>query len=589
VNDTDTTPENAKTSNVSSTASVSSGKATVDTKATKVSGTTPVSSGKTPEPAKTSKDTSTSFTPTKNTTPAKSPKSGKTGLLIGILIAAVVVIILGIVLYNRFFVPKEIHVSENNLALEVGDVAKLTYTVLPESADNLEVAWASSDPNVAVVDEFGTVTAVSGGQCIIAVATGNNKTDTCVVVVNDLKQVQKESLATVVKYVDSQETAVTTPQPAVVSQEAKAGSDENADSQKTDADAEGTPADSQDASAEGEYKLLGVKDIDDAHSFLVGAEGEDLILVYRTVEELGDLGVDALYTTYVRLKPEDTETADVIQENNLTLYGYPISTTATGVINLSTYQYGDKVALNDINSTVKELDATDTLQEQADKGTALCIHEFASFLNDLAFEFGVAEFGLEDYQEPDDTTIVVVEEAKDDEAAEVEEAATSVEDAVAEEAAASVEEAVAEDAVAEEAAASVEEAVVEDAVAEEAAASVEEAVAEDAATEEAAASVEEAVVEEAVAEEAAASVEEAVAEDAATEEAATSEEAAASEEAAVAEETESVASVAESTESTKSAAESAPAETSSTFSEFPKAGPTSSAVSVATESLAKAG
>ena len=342
----------SKASVVSSAAPANAGK-TTDTKTAKASGTASASTDKVSQETRTSRDSSSGYTPVKNTTPAKPPKSGKSGLLIGILIAAVVVIILGIVLYNKFFVPKEIHVSETALQLEVNDVAKLTYTVLPQSADNLEVAWASSDPGVATVDEFGVVTAVSGGQCIIAVATGNNKTDTCVVTVNDLKQVQKESLETIVKYVDSQETSAASPEKSAASPKTDADAQTSADSQVTNADSEGTSADSQAANAdsestsadsqaantgsqepaaEDEYRLLGVKDIDDAHSFLIGAEGEDLILVYRTVEELEDLGVDAQYTTYVRMKPENTETADVVQENNLVLYGFPISMSANGVL-----------------------------------------------------------------------------------------------------------------------------------------------------------------------------------------------------------------------------------------------------------------
>ena len=324
----------SKASVVSSAAPANAGK-TADTKTAKASGTASASTDKVSQETRTSRDSSSGYTPVRNTTPAKPPKSGKSGLLIGILIAAVVVIILGIVLYNKFFVPKEIHVSETSLQLEVNDVAKLTYTVLPQSADNLEVAWASSDPGVATVDEFGVVTAVSGGQCIIAVATGNNKTDTCVVTVNDLKQVQKESLETIVKYVDSQETTAASPktgaETSADSQVTNANSeDASADSQAANADSKGTSADSQAATTDSqgtaagdEYRLLGVKDIDDAHSFLIGAEGEDLILVYRTVEELEDLGVDAQYTTYVRMKPENTDTADVVQENNLVLYGFP--------------------------------------------------------------------------------------------------------------------------------------------------------------------------------------------------------------------------------------------------------------------------
>ena len=443
-------------SEVTAAAPANAGKA-ADTRTAKVSGTASVSRDKVSSETRTSRDSS-GYTPVRNTTPAKPPKSGKSGLLIGILIAAVVVIILGIVLYNKFFVPREIHVSETALQLEVNDVAKLTYTVLPQSADNLEVAWASSDPGVATVDEFGAVTAVSGGQCIIAVATGNNKTDTCVVTVNDLKQVQKESLETIVKYVDSQEPSAASP---TTDADAKTSADSqvtNADSEGTSADSQAVNADSQETAAEGEYRLLGVKDIDNTHSFLIGAEGEDLILVYRTVEELEDLGVDAQYTTYVRMKPENTETAEVVQENNLVLYGFPISMSANGVINLSSYQYGDKVDLSDITSTVDELDAATALQEQADIGTAICVHEFASFLNDQAFDFGITDFGLENYQEPDD--LDAVKEPEKEEAAVSEEAAAETEEAAAsQEAAAETEEAAASQEAAaetEEAAASVE-------------------------------------------------------------------------------------------------------------------------------------
>ena len=142
------------------------------------------------------------------------------------------------------------------------------------------------------------------------------------------------------------------------------------------------------------------------------------------------------------MKPENTDTADVVQENNLVLYGFPISMSANGVINLSSYQYGDKVDLSDITSTVDELDAATALQEQADAGTAICIHEFASFLNDLAFDFGITEFGLENYKEPDD--IDAVKEADKEEAAVSEETAAESEAAAAsEEAAAETEEAAA--------------------------------------------------------------------------------------------------------------------------------------------------
>ena len=120
--------------------------------------------------------------------------SGKSrkGLIIGILIAVALVACLIVFLYNKFFVPREIHMSENALELNVGDTVRLSYTILPGSSDNLEVVWASSNADVATIDEFGVVTAVSGGRCAVAVATGNGKTDTCVVTVTDPAQIQKQ-------------------------------------------------------------------------------------------------------------------------------------------------------------------------------------------------------------------------------------------------------------------------------------------------------------------------------------------------------------------------------------------------------------
>ncbi|MDO5702638.1 MAG: Ig-like domain-containing protein [Lachnospiraceae bacterium] len=327
-----------------------------------------------------------------NTTP---PKKKGPGLIVGIIIAAVVVIALGFFLYNSFFVPREIHVSDSTLELMVGDTASLTYTILPERAGNSDVAWASSDSSIASVDEYGTITAVSGGQCAIAVATGNGKTDTCVVTVIDPRKIQKESLEEVRSFISGKAT-----------------------------------------SKEAAGDFYEVRSIDENHSFLIGENGENLVLAYRLNGELDEMGVDAQYTTYVVMTPENIDTADITQENNLVIYDFPISMTAGGIIDLPSYKDGDTVAVSSTNVTVDGLDATAPLHDLADDGTAVCVKEFGRFLEEQGFEFGTYEFGLTGYGTAEAVAATGEETAAEEAAAEADttEAGASAAEAAPEEA-----------------------------------------------------------------------------------------------------------------------------------------------------------
>ena len=56
-------------------------------------------------------------------------------------------------------------------------------TIKPSGATNTELTWASSDDEVATVDENGLVTAVSDGTAAITVAASNGLTSTCAVTV----------------------------------------------------------------------------------------------------------------------------------------------------------------------------------------------------------------------------------------------------------------------------------------------------------------------------------------------------------------------------------------------------------------------
>ena len=70
------------------------------------------------------------------------------------------------------------------LALTVGQKQTLTVTVIPTSATNKAVTFASSSDSVATVDSNGKVTAVGAGSATITVTTSQGSyTDTCAVTV----------------------------------------------------------------------------------------------------------------------------------------------------------------------------------------------------------------------------------------------------------------------------------------------------------------------------------------------------------------------------------------------------------------------
>ncbi len=79
----------------------------------------------------------------------------------------------------------EITLSESSLSLETGATATLTATVAPDEATNKEITWASTNDEVATVDNTGKVTAVAEGTATItATATdGSDVSASCEVTV----------------------------------------------------------------------------------------------------------------------------------------------------------------------------------------------------------------------------------------------------------------------------------------------------------------------------------------------------------------------------------------------------------------------
>lgn len=71
--------------------------------------------------------------------------------------------------------------SAAEMALQPGEEAKLTATVLPSNAQDRTLTWTSSDSKIASVDQNGKVKAIKAGSAQITATTANGKTATCLV------------------------------------------------------------------------------------------------------------------------------------------------------------------------------------------------------------------------------------------------------------------------------------------------------------------------------------------------------------------------------------------------------------------------
>lgn len=72
-----------------------------------------------------------------------------------------------------------IEISHLEAELKPGDSLLLTADVIPSYADDLSVGWSTSNPFVATVNDFGTVTAVAEGECEITAKSANGRSDRC--------------------------------------------------------------------------------------------------------------------------------------------------------------------------------------------------------------------------------------------------------------------------------------------------------------------------------------------------------------------------------------------------------------------------
>ena len=73
--------------------------------------------------------------------------------------------------------------SKTSLTLEKGGTEILSVTVLPEDATDRTVAWSSSNPAVASVNDYGKVVAEGEGTAVITAKAGGVSADCHVTVV----------------------------------------------------------------------------------------------------------------------------------------------------------------------------------------------------------------------------------------------------------------------------------------------------------------------------------------------------------------------------------------------------------------------
>ena len=88
---------------------------------------------------------------------------------------------------SPFVEVQSISLSLQSLTIMQGNYDSVVPTIYPSNATEKSVAWSSSDPSVATVDQNGNVTAVGGGSCTITCAAldGSGVTATCGCVVTE--------------------------------------------------------------------------------------------------------------------------------------------------------------------------------------------------------------------------------------------------------------------------------------------------------------------------------------------------------------------------------------------------------------------
>lgn len=77
-----------------------------------------------------------------------------------------------------------VSLNKTSATIEIGKTVQLSASVKPDNATNKGVTWSSSNTEIAIVSDSGSITAKATGTAIITAKTNNGKTATCKVTVN---------------------------------------------------------------------------------------------------------------------------------------------------------------------------------------------------------------------------------------------------------------------------------------------------------------------------------------------------------------------------------------------------------------------
>lgn len=78
-----------------------------------------------------------------------------------------------------------IELSQLEAEIKVNETLHLAAAVIPDYADDLTVTWSTTNPFVATVDDSGTVTAITPGECEITASSANGRSDSCRIIVTE--------------------------------------------------------------------------------------------------------------------------------------------------------------------------------------------------------------------------------------------------------------------------------------------------------------------------------------------------------------------------------------------------------------------
>ncbi len=108
-------------------------------------------------------------------TPPEPAQKKKKKLLPLLLTAGIVIVILIIIISSLASRPvpvDAVKLSQTSIELTEGETQHISCTVSPDKATNKTVTWTSSNKKIATVDQYGKVTAVSNGTCVITAKSG---------------------------------------------------------------------------------------------------------------------------------------------------------------------------------------------------------------------------------------------------------------------------------------------------------------------------------------------------------------------------------------------------------------------------------